>query len=130
MAKFSLPMSQIKKVVKDDLENATRKLAFQAFSIVIQSSPVATGMFRANWQFGNGSAPDDTVATPDASGESAMKSARQVLSAQLGKKWYLVNNLPYAVRLEYGYSEQAPHGMVRPMLAELKTFLAKQAIKK
>lgn len=32
---------------------------------------------------------------------------------KLGDTAYLVNNLPYAVPLEYGHSSQAPAGMVR-----------------
>ena len=39
---------------------------------------------------------------------------------KLGDTAYLVNNLPYAVPLEYGHSSQAPAGMVRVTIAEFQ----------
>jgi len=37
----------------------------------------------------------------------------EVLNLKAGQVIYLVNNLPYAIPLEYGHSSQAPGGMVR-----------------
>jgi hypothetical protein len=34
--------------------------------------------------------------------------------------WWIYNNLPYAIALEYGHSRQAPNGMVRIALAEIE----------
>jgi nitroimidazol reductase NimA-like FMN-containing flavoprotein (pyridoxamine 5'-phosphate oxidase superfamily) len=43
-----------------------------------------------------------------------------VQSLTIGQTAYLVNNLPYAVPLEYGHSKQAPGGMVRITLARFQ----------
>jgi hypothetical protein len=39
--------------------------------------------------------------------------------------YYLVNNLPYVVALEYGWSDQAPQGMVRLTVAEFNQSIEK-----
>lgn len=45
--------------------------------------------------------------------------AGQVTSVKAGGEVWIVNNLPYAGKLECGYSQQAPGGMVRVTLANL-----------
>ncbi|VEB42983.1 Uncharacterised protein [Chromobacterium violaceum] len=39
----------------------------------------------------------------------------------VGVNAWLVNPMPYAVKLEYGWSKQAPAGMVRLTLAEISS---------
>ena len=46
-----------------------------------------------------------------------------IAPAKFGATIYLVNNLPYAVRLEYGWSKQAPAGMVRITAAEFQSIV-------
>ena len=78
------------------------------------------GRFRANWQIGEGTAPTGELfeKSPPASGYPSKDAVlgelqTKILSAKFGKTYWLVNNLPYAVALEYGHShEQAPAGMV------------------
>lgn len=82
------------------------------------------GRFRANWQLGIGSIPGGTIAKPDPSGASVR--ARIVASVPddaSGKVYYLANNLPYAHRLEDGWSTQAPHGMVSLAMAEVQSIV-------
>ncbi len=82
-------------------------------------SPVATGRFRGNWQLGIGSAPGGTFEVNDKSGESARTRITAEIPAQAaGLVYYIANNLPYAQRLEDGWSKQAPSGMVSLTLAE------------
>ena len=67
-----------------------------------------------NWQAAIGSKPAGTLEREDKSGQLAInEAAAKVAGFSLGQTLYLVNNLPYAMRLEYGYSKQAPAGMVR-----------------
>jgi hypothetical protein len=42
-----------------------------------------------------------------------------------GKVHFLTNNLPYALRLEYGWSKQAPHGMVGVTVKEYQQIVDK-----
>lgn len=99
---------------KAKLETAVRKIALDAFSNVILMSPVDTGRFRGNWQVAIGSMPSGTVEIDDRDGTVTIgKVQAETLNLQAGQVIYLVNNLPYAQRLEYGWSQQAPGGMVR-----------------
>jgi hypothetical protein len=93
---------------------ATRKIALEAFSEVILMSPVDKGRFRGNWQVSINQMPIGTVDLEDPSGQSAISAVNDMV-AKLNnfEAIYLVNNLPYARRLEYGWSKQAPGGMVR-----------------
>lgn len=93
---------------------AVRKIVLDMFSEVINMSPVDTGRFRGNWQVAVGDMPTGTVELLDPSG--AIVTARvQVVSGEVqpGDTVWMVNNLPYAQRLEDGYSQQAPGGMVK-----------------
>lgn len=99
------------------LKLAHRKIALEAFKEVILMSPVDTGRFRGNWQCAIG--PHITYLPPnedarDPSGAGAIGAVSAMVSAlEGGDSIWLVNNLPYAGRLEYGWSDQAPGGMVR-----------------
>ena len=95
------------------MDLAVRKIALELFSRVILKSPVDTGRFRANWQVAIGSVPDGTLEIEDKSGTATISKAdASVAGLKAGDVIYLVNNLPYALRLEDGYSGQAPAGMV------------------
>lgn len=87
------------------------------------------GRFRGNWQYGFGVKPAGNLATIDPSGAvSLSRIAAGVQSMPTAGIHYLVNNLPYAKRLEDGWSTQAPHGMVGLTVAEF-TALVREAAK-
>ncbi|MNT90915.1 hypothetical protein D3C72_2319290 [compost metagenome] len=46
----------------------------------------------------------------------------------VGQMAYLINNLPYAIPLEFGHSNQAPNGMVRVTIARFQQ-IVEQAIR-
>ena len=75
------------------------------------------GRFRANWQIGVGAAPTGELYDPLQSSYPGEKEVVASIDAKVpvragGRVYYLVNNLPYAQRLEDGWSKQAPKGMV------------------
>ncbi|QAY87223.1 hypothetical protein [Pseudomonas arsenicoxydans] len=79
------------------------------------------GRFRGNWQFSIDTPADGVLDQIDPSGNVSVAVLRtQVQSLSIGQTAYLVNNLPYAVPLEYGHSKQAPGGMVRITLARFQ----------
>lgn len=105
--------------------------AFQAFRVESGKAPVSArtlkknfpmaapkgytgGHFRANWDFGTGQAPSDQYDVIDATGAASRQRIQDGIGAAklVGGKHYVVNNLPYAERLENGWSRQAPNGMV------------------
>ena len=99
--------SSIRKFVVDtkaQQDMAVRRVMFNAFTMVLKASPVDTGRFRANWQYGYGVQPTGVIDATDLSGDGA--STRDALGSQVTKGigvHYLVNNLPYAEVIEYGY---------------------------
>jgi len=80
-------------------------------------SPVDTGRFRASWTIGIGQI--DTTVAPDAQQGKVATPEPRIPAITLGSTVYHANSLPYARRLEYGWSKQAPGGMVRLTAAEV-----------
>lgn len=79
------------------------------------------GRFRGNWQFSIGAPAEDVLDQIDPAGGVTLAKLRlQVEQLTIGQTAYIVNNLPYAVPLEYGHSKQAPGGMVRITLARFQ----------
>lgn len=88
------------------------------------------GRFRGNWQFSIGSPVDGVLDQIDVSGNVTLAKLKlQVQQLSIGETAYIVNNLPYAVPLEYGHSKQAPGGMVRITLARFQQ-IVDEAIRK
>ena len=108
------------------LDLAVRKISLELFSRVILRSPVDTGRFRANWQVAIGSMPNGTLSLEDKSGTATVSNATaRSAGVKAGDVIYLANNLPYAQRLEDGYSVQAPAGMVGLTVQEFQSIAAK-----
>jgi hypothetical protein len=79
------------------------------------------GRFRGNWQFTIGAPAAGELDRIDPSGAATLEALRsQVATLTAGQTAYIVNNLPYAIPLEYGHSTQAPQGMVRVTLARFQ----------
>ena len=108
------------------LDLAVRKISLELFSRVILRSPVDTGRFRANWQVAIGLMPNGTLSLEDKSGTATVSNATaRSAGVKAGDVIYLANNLPYAQRLEDGYSGQAPAGMVGLTVQEFQSIAAK-----
>lgn len=71
------------------------------------------GRFRANWQLGINAIKRGVVNAIDTSGTIAFPAiAAGVPDDAAGNVFFLSNNLPYAQRIELGWSRQAPTGLV------------------
>lgn len=82
------------------------------------------GRFRANWVFDPASPPTDTLDAVDPSGSATTgRLTSQIMSSPVGGVTYVMNNLPYAERLERGWSRQAPAGMVGVSVSEFQQFV-------
>ena len=71
------------------------------------------GRFRSNWQLTAGAPASGEVDDIEDASETIAKIAAAAGDLTIGEVAYIVNNLPYAIPLEYGHSTQAPRGMVR-----------------
>ena len=104
-----------------------RKVVIDMTVAMVRMSPVDTGRFRGNWMMGVGS-PD--VSTIDAVDKDGSTTVARITSAagslQAGGVVYITNSLPYARRLEYGWSKQAPSppGIVRLTVQRYTDYIA------
>jgi hypothetical protein len=102
-------------------EAMVRGTLFGIASRIIKRSPVDTGRFRNNWQATVNSPATGVTPATDKTGNKAVQEASALINNfQIGSTFYLTNNLPYANRLEFGWSKQAPSGMVRISVAEIE----------
>lgn len=120
---FEADLSKFIQHAGGNIDKALRMAVVLVAQGTVLGSPVDTGRFRSNWQFGK-VLPQGTLPSVDTSGAATIaKIAGQVTSLKAGGECWVVNNLPYAGKLEYGYSQQAPSGMVRVTLANLPAAL-------
>ena len=65
------------------------------------------GRFRGNWRYGFNASPSGELDSVDMSGAGTLSAlARAAISPGTGVH-YITNNLPYAERIENGWSRQA-----------------------
>lgn len=112
----------------DKAELVVRKTALDLYGQMIERSPVGNpdlwkspapegytgGRFKNNWQVGVGVLNDDTSREPSAQGGGALGAFDAAIRTwKPGQTIWMTNSMPYAKKLEYGHSKQAPGGMVR-----------------
>lgn len=127
---FELAIANFIKKAKKNPETVMRQVSLKLFSAIIKSSPVDTGRFRGNWQTTGATPATGLIAGVDPTGNKAVNSAATYITNS--PNWYqftLTNNLPYAERLEYGWSKQAPVGMVRVNITRFQQLLNEEAAK-
>jgi len=130
---FSVSLNGLIEKTKGDVDRVVRRATLKVFRSVILKSPVDTGRFKGNWNVSYGvpiytydarlnKAPLGTL------GGFGEAEASKAEALPVGGITYIANGLPYAGRLEDGYSRtQAPFGMVGLTVIEFDTFV-KQAI--
>lgn len=116
---ISQMLGQLAKQLELDATTVYRKTVIDVFAKVVQKTPVKTGRARASWRIGVGS-PDLSVA-PEGGGGSPIAPPPNAISL---KATWITNNLPYIAALEEGWSGQAPNGMLRISLLEVRADLA------
>lgn len=133
---FEADLRRFARNAGDKGDALTRKLCLEVTKRVVMRTPVDTGRLRANWQATLNIPAAGEITLTDPSGTSTISKASAVAQRAPGNVFWLVNNLPYAQVAEYGlwgtgdgatnkttrdgYSVQAPYGMVRVTLDEIK----------
>lgn len=120
---FAADLNKLCKRAGDKAEMVVRKTALELQSGMIERSPVDTGRFKSNFQCGIGAINADTSAAPGSDAEGRTNTVLQ--GWKQGQTIWLTNSLPYAKRLEDGWSKQAPAGMVRLTVQNYSQALAK-----
>lgn len=105
--KGTKPTEFVVQVVSDS-EAYVKTIVIDTVQSLVVSSPVDTGAYRSSHivsidSVDMGLRGHETNANQDA--------AIQAVKIKLGNLVYIQNNLPYAERLENGWSDQAPQGI-------------------
>lgn len=95
---FDKVCENFKKHIAQQSEQQLGELGLYALSRIQLLTPVDTGRARGGWRFAR-------------DGRYTMR---------------VFNNVHYIIYLEYGHSQQAPHGMVRLTAAHLQRILARR----
>lgn len=130
-AKFDRQITKFfKKDVKEGGTKNIRKIGMQANLMLMSLSPVDQGTFRGNWNVALNAIDRNTNEEYVSSGnKGSYDPLRLAIGESILKKYKIgntiniSNSLPYAMRLEFGYSNQAPNGMVRVTKQKLARFL-------
>ena len=118
---------KIEQKIDRTLNQGIRATLFEVSVAIIKETPVDLGTARGNWQASIGRGATGVVSVDSVrSGEAkAIAEVNQKASVAVGDLYYLTNNLPYIERLEYGWSKQAPGGMVRKNMQNFNRLLVK-----
>lgn len=141
LQEFNKEIDAFRKVVPEKHLALQKKIMLDLLTKIVYRTPVGNpdlwktkyppagyvgGRARANWQVSlDNEPPAGTVEQEDAAGGNTIAGGiAQISSARPGGVIWLYNNLPYIVRLEFGWSSQAPAGMVRLSVAEIEAAFA------
>ena len=118
---FKLQLSKEWQAKQEDIAEAVAVIGLECLSRVVKKSPVDTGRFKGNWVTSMSYPSMEVRQIEDKSGGVSIKDGADVLAAYPDTLpvIYIQNNLPYANRLENGWSKQAPKGMVALTVAEV-----------
>lgn len=89
----------------------------------------AGGRFRGNWQYGFGSRPSGELDVTDKTGSATTTRINAGIEAAptIGVH-FLTNNVPYAQRIENGWSRQAPAGVVGLAVLDFEGIVSRVAV--
>lgn len=115
-----------RKIVPEKRVVLVKKLGMEIYKRLTLKSPVKTGRFRANWGI-NFETPfvdiDETLRRKDWKWRNALNVSKINSFSEANTQIWICNNMPYANRLEYGWSQQAPNGMVSITLLEMEDWI-------
>ena len=129
---FSLSMDKWINKLDINLNTFSKKVVLEIDQRVSKRSPVKTGRFKGNWMLG----VDGVPTTFDKNkfdrnkhleiGSTVAERLLQIPKEAAGHVYYLVNNLPYAKKLEDGSSAQTnnqPGGIVHLTVLEFEQII-------
>ena len=135
---FSVSIGKFVENTKVKMNEITRKVVFDMGTRVMERTPVGDASYwknppppgyvgghaRANWSHSDGILVAQEYGAIDKTGQVSMNRIRDsVPKDAAGRIHYLSNSVPYIIRLEDGYSRQAPNGMVSLTVAEFEQFM-------
>jgi hypothetical protein len=131
-AQFSEQLRELSVVINKDISQVFRATTLRVFGNIVRRSPVLTGAYRGS----------HGIANIEPGGSEGInvgdKKTLKSVPAATAKGWswsvgdgdiWIYNNLPYAERLENGWSKQAPEGIYGLALQEFIAFMSSEIAK-
>lgn len=114
MKSIQAQLQAIAKRANGDIEKVASASMLRLGNRIVLQSPVDTGRFKNNWMSAWQAIDRSSNRGGNTSGSDSLGQLKdKVSSVDLGKEFFFTNTVPYAMKLEYGHSAQAPDGIVR-----------------
>lgn len=127
MSTFSAQINSFVKKTNAKMDLVHKAVVVKVYRGVVLRTPVDTGRARASWLIGpNGEIPSSFLPpVPKGSPPLPPDFAQLGNLSGAGTVTNIVNNVPYIVRLEEGWSQlKAPQGMMRVTVNDVKAQFA------
>lgn len=111
---------KLEKTIRDSVKGAVSDSVALLYKEIVDRTPVDTGGAHRGWEINYGSGFRKAKASFSGSQQSIVDKN----TYKLGNTITIRNELPYMQRLEFGWSKQAPMGMIRVSALKFKQFLA------
>lgn len=123
---FALQVDEFVKRAKLAPDIVVRKVALGIHRDIVLGTPVDTGRARASWGVGLNRYELVEADITDKSGtQTILRAAARLNTYRPGDSVWIGSRLPYIEPLEFGWSKQAPAGMVRLAIARWNDHLTR-----
>lgn len=127
---FNAAIEQWQLRTSETINRVLQRAAIAIVTSVVDKTPRDTGFAASQWYTfvtGPSSAPGGSIGAPAVEGDPVAQALSVIANLKIGGRMFCVNSVPYIIRLEYGWSQQASGGMVRITATALPQIVA-QAI--
>lgn len=119
-------LQRIATAKKKTLNQAYRMILNDVANQMITSSPFDTGAFRSNWMSSANFADLSYDKTETSVTTSFGRLTATLSSLTTNDSFYFTNSLPYAEKLEEGWSDFAPMGIVNVAINDFHSIVEKR----
>lgn len=117
--RWVLNLDRFRNRMSESVKGKAERITQDLVDRFVNDSPVYRGRFRASWNVSEG-APV-FIREHGGSPESPLQAPSFRVKARTDfPVFYITNGQPYGKKLEYGSSQQAPHGIIRVNIASLR----------
>jgi serine protease inhibitor len=114
MSDFLDTINRWTEETEQSIDDVLQNVVLMVGKSVVTLSPVKTGLFKGNWQLTIDGSANSSLIRRDPEGNSTLADiAAKANTFTAGQVAYIQNMVTYGYDLEYGYSNQAPEGIVR-----------------